>query len=150
MPGIENLAPERTLTSSGSAGSPSRRPICFSSLTTWVAISSSSSVGPPAGDVGAAGIGGDREPTGHRQPQHARHLGEVGALATEQVLELHRGAAMLVVEGVDVCHGAGVYDRVAGPVPRTVVRGEDPVRPEASNELRGPFNKNGDRTRLIE
>ena len=31
MPGMENLAPDLTLTSSGSAGSPSCRPIFFSS-----------------------------------------------------------------------------------------------------------------------
>ena len=29
MPGIENFAPDRTLTSNGSAGSPSVRPIAF-------------------------------------------------------------------------------------------------------------------------
>ena len=47
MPGIENLAPERTDTSSGSNGSPSLRPIFFSSVNTCVAISSSSSAGQP-------------------------------------------------------------------------------------------------------
>ncbi len=43
MPGIENLAPERTETSSGFAGSPSVRPILASRLAscsvTWSAIS---------------------------------------------------------------------------------------------------------------
>ena len=32
MPGMENLAPDRTLTSSGSAGSPSLRPIVLFQL----------------------------------------------------------------------------------------------------------------------
>ena len=47
IPGIENLAPERTLTSSGSAASPSVRPIAFSNLATWAAISSVSPAGQP-------------------------------------------------------------------------------------------------------
>ena len=47
IPGIENLAPERTLTSSGSAGSPRRRPILASSLATWAAISSLRPAGQP-------------------------------------------------------------------------------------------------------
>ena len=47
IPGIENLAPDRTLTSSGSPGSPSLRPIVCSSLATWAAISSSSPAGQP-------------------------------------------------------------------------------------------------------
>jgi hypothetical protein len=37
------------------------------------------------GEVGAARLGGDREPGRHRQPE-PRHLGEVGALAAEQLL----------------------------------------------------------------
>ena len=32
MPGMENLAPERTLSSSGFSGSPNFLPICFSSF----------------------------------------------------------------------------------------------------------------------
>jgi hypothetical protein len=68
---------------------------------------------PPAGEVGAAGVGADREPGGHRQLEDARHLGEVGALATEEVLHLHRRAAVLVVKGVDVRHDTRVYERKA-------------------------------------
>ena len=41
MPGMENFAPDLTLTSSGSAGSPSLRPIADSSSSRWAAISSS-------------------------------------------------------------------------------------------------------------
>ena len=47
IPGIENLAPDRTLTSSGSAWSPSFLPISFSSLATCLAISLSSPSGQP-------------------------------------------------------------------------------------------------------
>ena len=45
IPGIENLAPDRTLTSSGSAASPSLRPIAASRLARWAVISSSSPAG---------------------------------------------------------------------------------------------------------
>ena len=45
MPGMENLAPERTETSSGSAGSPSLRPIACSSAAGASAISSASPSG---------------------------------------------------------------------------------------------------------
>src|SRR5437868_15415387 len=44
---MENLAPERTLTSSGSAGSPSSRPIDFSSFFSCLVTSSSSPLGQP-------------------------------------------------------------------------------------------------------
>ncbi len=47
IPGIENAAPERTLTSSGSCASPSLRPITFSSLVTCRSISASSDLGQP-------------------------------------------------------------------------------------------------------
>ena len=39
MPGMENFAPDRTLSSSGLAASPSFCPICFSSLTVALSIS---------------------------------------------------------------------------------------------------------------
>ena len=45
MPGIENFAPDRTLTSSGSAGSPSLRPIADSSRVRCSVTSASSSGG---------------------------------------------------------------------------------------------------------
>jgi len=47
IPGIENLAPERTLTSSGSVGSPIFLPMAFSSLARCLAISASSALGHP-------------------------------------------------------------------------------------------------------
>ena len=124
IPGMENLAPERTDTSSGSAASPSVRPIFFSSAATWcLAISASRPVGPAGGHVGAAGVGGDREAGRYRQLQHARHLGEVGALAAEQVLHVHRRAAVLVIEGVDVGHGFSLL--AASATPRPVAQVED-------------------------
>jgi len=45
MPGIENFAPERTETSSGSSGSPSRLPIAFSTVAMCSVTSSASSAG---------------------------------------------------------------------------------------------------------
>ena len=47
MPGIENFAPERTDTNSGSATLPSLRPIFFSSAATCFAISRSRPFGHP-------------------------------------------------------------------------------------------------------
>ena len=47
IPGIENLAPDRTLTSSGSDGSPSRRFIAFSRRPVWRATSSVRPAGQP-------------------------------------------------------------------------------------------------------
>jgi hypothetical protein len=40
IPGMENFAPDRTLTSSGSAGSPSLRPIACSIARRWAVTSS--------------------------------------------------------------------------------------------------------------
>ena len=41
IPGIENLAPERTDTSSGLSTDPSTAPAAFSSFFRWLAISAS-------------------------------------------------------------------------------------------------------------
>jgi hypothetical protein len=68
-------------------------------------------VGPAAVHVVAARVGADGEPRRHRQPQHRGHLGEVGALAPEQVLVGHRGLAVLVVEGEDVRHARDASER---------------------------------------
>ncbi len=54
--------------------------------------------------VRAARVGGDREAMRYREPEHRRHLGQVGALATEEVLHLHRGSAVFVLEVEDVRH----------------------------------------------
>ena len=58
MPGIENFAPERTLTSSGSEWSPSFLPIEPSSVCRWVSTSSIIPSGkpPPARYVRQASV----------------------------------------------------------------------------------------------
>ena len=65
-------------------------------------------LGPPARHVGAAGVGRDREPGGHGELQYRRHFGQVGALATQEVLELHGRAGVRVVEVEDVRHRASL------------------------------------------
>ena len=143
MPGIENLAPERTETSSGSRGSPSLRPIAFSRSNTCWEISSSRPSGHPFVHVRAARVGRDRESRRDGQLEDRCHLGEVCTLAAEQVLVLHRRAAVLVVEAVDVRHTdlqhrTPVNDRRPGPeaffsvlawehVPPARLRREGPV-----------------------
>ena len=64
-------------------------------------------LGPAALHVGPARGGGDGEPGGHGQAQHGRHLGQVGTLAAEEVLHLHRGLAVGVVEVEDERHREG-------------------------------------------
>ena len=62
-------------------------------------------LGRPAGvHVGAAGVGGDREAVRHGECEHRRHLGQVGALAAEEILHLHGRSRVLVVEVEDVGH----------------------------------------------
>ena len=89
MPGMENFAPERTLTSSGSAVSPSFCPICFFELgqrgahllldlgRNLVAVF----------EIDIADFGGDGEAGRHRQAR-AAHLREAGAFAAENVFHL--------------------------------------------------------------
>ena len=99
IPGIENGAPERTETSSGSSASPSCLPIFFSSVAR-----ARRDLVHEAGrqlvaqrHVGVARLGRDREAGRYRQAE-VRHLGEVGALAAEQVLLV----AAALFERVDV------------------------------------------------
>ena len=94
MPGIEARAPERTETSSGIravAEASGRR--CCSTRARCVGdlLPQRRRIGPAVGVVVGADLGRDREARRHRQPE-AGHLGEVGALAAEQVL--HVGAAV--------------------------------------------------------
>ena len=56
------------------------------------------SFGPAALHVVPARRGGDGEPRRDGELQHRRHLGQVGSLAAEEVLHLHRGLAVGVVE----------------------------------------------------
>ena len=64
-------------------------------------------VGPPAGHVGPTGVGGDGEAGGHRKAQYRGHLRQVGALAAQEVLHLHGGLSVLMVEVVDERHRDG-------------------------------------------
>ena len=64
MPGMENLAPERTETSSGSSASPITLPMAFSRRVRAPATSASR-LGPPAGHVVPAGVGRDGEAGRH-------------------------------------------------------------------------------------
>ena len=87
MPGIENLAPERTETSSGLSGSP--KPLPERASTSCIASRTSSQ--RPVGqllagrEVVVAGFGRDGEARRGRQAGEG-HLGQAGALAAEQVL----------------------------------------------------------------
>ena len=90
MPGMENFAPERTLTSSGFVGvaqlladlllpvSPSACAISWliSSGTLLLVL-----------EIDVADFGGDREARRHRHAR-AAHLGQPGALAAEHILHL--------------------------------------------------------------
>ena len=75
---------------------------------------------PTAAHVVAAGVGGDGEAVRHGQLEHRHHLGEVRALAAEQVFHAHRGLAVLVVKRVDIRHTFGqAYERAScSAVPR--------------------------------
>ena len=103
MPGIDARAPERTDTSSGLAGSPKRLPTTLLDLTQVAVDLRRASDGGVAAAVRVevrADLGGDREAGRDGQPE-AGHLGEVGALAAEQLL--HRGIAVgdAAAEGKD-------------------------------------------------
>ena len=65
-------------------------------------------LGPAAGHVGPAGVGRDGEARRDGQLEYRRHLGQVGALATEEILELHGWAGVRVVEIEDVRHQASL------------------------------------------
>ena len=110
MPGIENLPPDRTETSNGSAGSPSRRPIASSIARSRIRHLSCQRLRfGTGGEVGATGLGGDGEARRYRQAE-VGHLGEVGALAAEQVLHV------LVAVG-EVVHVPGLAWSRHGVVP---------------------------------
>ncbi len=86
IPGMENFAPERTLSSSGLDASPSFWPICFSSLTSALSISCWMSSGSLFSivEVDIADARRDREARRHRKAR-AGHFGQPGALAAEHI-----------------------------------------------------------------
>ena len=107
MPGIDTRAPERTETSSGLAASPKLLPVACS---IWAM---------PSRDLAAqavrealallvikrAHLGRDGEAGRHRQADR-RHLGEVGALAAEQVPVAGLAVGGAAAEAVDYAfHG---------------------------------------------
>ena len=109
IPGIENFAPERTLTSSGLAASPKPLPVRRS--TSRIA---SSDVVPEAvgqllagGEVVVARLGRDRE-AGRGGQARLGHLGEAGALAAEEVLHPAVALGRAVAPRVDVALGGPV------------------------------------------
>ena len=89
MPGIEARAPERTETSSGRSGSP--KPRADRLLDAGQRVGDLrlqiGRVGLAVGVETGADLGRDREARRHRQAEIA-HLGQVGALAAEQVAHL--------------------------------------------------------------
>ena len=103
MPGMENFAPERTLSSSGSSASPSFLPICSSSfckrfvdllvdfLRNLVAVL----------EEDVADLGRDREAGRHRHAG-AAHFREAGAFAAEHVFHLAVAVGRAAAERVDV------------------------------------------------
>ena len=109
IPGIENLAPERTSTSSGLAGSPKPLPVALLDLAIAARTSSHRPVGQllAGREVVVAGLGGDRE-AGRRRQAGDRHLGEARALAAEQVLHPAVALGRAVAPGVDVALGGPV------------------------------------------
>jgi len=88
MPGMENFAPDLTLTSSGSAGSPS---FAAHRLLQLLQVGRDFVVETRGRgallQVVTAGLGGNDESGWHRQPEIG-HLGQVGALTTQQVLQI--------------------------------------------------------------
>ncbi len=79
-------------------------------------------IGPPGLHVAAAGGGADGEARRHRKLQHRGHLGQVGALAAEEVLHLHRWLAMSMVEVEDERHSDkvswdGIWSEASGGDP---------------------------------
>ena len=115
MPGIDARAPERTETSSGFVGSPNFAP---TSLLHLARSRRRSRRRAPSGSFlpfvveGGADLGGDGEAGRHRQAD-VGHLGEVGALAAEQVLHLRVAVGLAAAEEVDVLAGLAALTAVA-------------------------------------
>ena len=87
MPGIENLAPERTDTSSGFCGVAEALAGASLHLAHRVqhVVPEAGRQRLAVGEVVVAGFRGDGE-SGRRRQTREGHLGEAGALAAEQVL----------------------------------------------------------------
>ena len=103
MPGIDSAAPERTLTSSGSAGSPNFLPTSVLHLLDGRLDLRPDRLGQLAAVlvVGGADLGGDREARGDRDADDA-HLGQVGPLAAEQVLHVGLAVGLAAAERINI------------------------------------------------
>ena len=102
MPGMENFAPERTLTSSGLSAPPSFWPCSFSSWSRASSIWRFDFLGDAAvAHVLAAGFGLDGEAGRHGQ-SGVGHLGEAGAFAAQHVFHLAVAVGVAVAEEVNV------------------------------------------------
>ena len=102
IPGIEARAPERTERRSGRSSPPSVLPV-ICSMPARAASTSASKVGrvaPAVGVVVRADLGGDGEARRHRQAEIG-HLGEVCALAAEEIAHLRLALGFAVAEAVD-------------------------------------------------
>ena len=103
MPGMENFAPERTLTSSGFSASPSFLPICPSSLASAVEHLlidlRRDLVAVLEIDVADFGRDGEAGRHGHAGPAH---LGEPGALAAEDVFHLAVAVGCAAAKAINV------------------------------------------------
>jgi hypothetical protein len=93
-------------------------------------------LGPAAVHVGPAGIGGDGEAGRYGELEHRGHLGEVGPLAAEEVLHLHRGLWVLVVEGEDVRHRSSRHRSRTGNRSSLDALRKDAERPAGQAGLR--------------
>ena len=111
MPGMENFAPERTLTSSGLSAPPSFCPCscsrCSSASSIWRLTSLETVC---VRHVFAAGFGLDGE-AGRNGQSGIGHLGQSGAFAAELVLHLAVTFGVAVAKEVDVLHGVLVGGR---------------------------------------
>ena len=115
IPGIDTGAPERTLTSSGSAGSPKRRPT-RRSICPHVRADLVLEPGRPAvGEVVQAGRGGDDEARRDRQRQLAGHHAEVGRLAADEADDVGGLPVVRVAEVVHERHVRSLPWSGAGP-----------------------------------
>ena len=121
-------------TSSGSSGSPSVGPSPPRAREVLADLARARRARRPSREVGAARLGGDREARRHRQPQ-VGHLGEVGALAPEQVLLVLVAVGEVVDPGASPLHLAP-WRGVGHPASATGLRVRLTCRPTAARMRR--------------
>ena len=118
IPGIEIAAPERTETSSGSAGVAEALAGLLLEPAHVLGDLGLEAVGEVVRrHVGAAGVGRDREPARNGQPERG-HLGEADPLAAEQ-LATAVGGLVEVVDETPVRSSLDCYHVSGGGAPGT-------------------------------